>query len=233
LTKSQVASLRQFTASFNFTTSPSLNSKSNLNSNTKSLMMPQTKSLTTTPALNHKKSFKITKEKRRSAKSDCTPSPSVISGATQWYTTEDITNGTPIFELTEELTPKRPLRSEVEKEKRLSRPSSGQFSRSSSLSITLRGTGSSGSSSNRDSVGTTDSSVSEEDSVPPPLPIKLREVDYYNLPNNENASFLYSQRNSLRNSMPVKNPAADPINFDDVPPIPPPKPPKNKNITNS
>jgi hypothetical protein len=103
LTKSQVASLRQFTASFNFTTSPSLNSKSNLNSNTKSLMMPQTKSLTTTPALNHKKSFKITKEKRRSAKSDCTPSPSVISGATQWYTTEDITNGTPIFELTEEV----------------------------------------------------------------------------------------------------------------------------------
>lgn len=30
--------------------------------------------------------------------------------------------------------------------------------------------------------GTTDSTNSEEDSVPPPLPVKLREADYCNLP---------------------------------------------------
>lgn len=120
------------------------------------------------------------------------------------------------------------MRSEVEKEKRLSRPSSGQFSsRSSSTSVTLRGTGSSGSSSNRDSVGTTDSSVSEEDVVPPPIPVKQRSGDYCNLPtNSENTSFLYSQRNSTRTSIQVTMEC----NFDDVPPTPPPKPPKNKNI---
>ena len=138
-----------------------------------------------------------------------------------------------IYIISLQLTPKRPLRSEVEKEKRLSRPTSGQFSsRSSSLSVTLRGAGSSGSSSNRDSVGTTDSSVSEEDIVPPPIPLKQREVDYCNLPNNENTSFLYSQRNSTRTSLQVKIPAPDPDGgFDDTPPTPPPKPPKNKNIS--
>ncbi|XP_008197863.2 dedicator of cytokinesis protein 1 isoform X2 [Tribolium castaneum] len=231
LTKSQVASLKQFTSSFNFATSPSISSKSSISSNTKSLLVSPSKSLTTTPALNHKKSFKITREKRRSSKSDHTPSPSLLP-ATQWYTTDENTNGSPIFELTEELTPKRPLRSEVEKEKRLSRPPSGQFSsRSSSISVTLRGTGSS-SSSNRDSVGTTDSSVSEEDAVPPPLPLKTREVDYCNLPNSENTSFLYSQRNSVRTSLKIQVQAADPISFDDVPPTPPPKPPKNKSISN-
>lgn len=56
-----------------------------------------------------------------------------------------------------QLTPKRPLRSEVEKEKRLSRPPSGQFSNSSSRPpsslVTIRGNNSSGNSSNRDSVG--------------------------------------------------------------------------------
>lgn len=132
------------------------------------------------------------------------------------------------------MTPKRPLRSEVEKEKRLSRPPSGQFSRPNSMSATIRGAGSSGNSSNRDSVGTTDSSVSEEDaaSVPPPLPVKLRELDYCNLPNNnENTSFLYSPRNSMRGSLQIKVAIVDPVDFDDVPPTPPPKPPKNKRET--
>lgn len=41
----------------------------------------------------------------------------------------------------------------MEKEKRLSRPTSGQYSRPNSLSITIRGAGSSGTSSNRDSIG--------------------------------------------------------------------------------
>jgi len=137
-----------------------------------------------------------------------------------------------VFELRQELTPKRPLRSEIEKEKRLSRPPSGQFSRPSSLTVTLRTTSSSGNSSNRDSVGTTDSSISEEDMVPPPLPAKLRESDYCNLPNAscENTSFLYTYRNSLRSSVHVKLPPPEPIDDDDPPPLPPPKPPKNKCI---
>lgn len=136
-----------------------------------------------------------------------------------------------MFELRQELTPKRPLRSEVEKEKRLSRPPSGQFSRPPSLTVILRTTNSSGNSSNRDSVGTTDSSVSEEDVLPPPLPVKLREADYCNLPNStcENTSFLYTYRNSLRSSsVHPKLPPPEPIDKDDPPPLPPPKPPKNK-----
>lgn len=81
-------------------------------------------------------------------------------------------------------------------------------------------------------MGTNESSVSEEDMMPPPLPAKLREVDYCNLPNNENTSFLYSHRSSIRTSLKIQVPAPDQINFDDVPPTPPPKPPKNKNISN-
>lgn len=119
----------------------------------------------------------------------------------------------------------------MEKEKRLSRPPSGQFSRSSSISVTIRGTGSSASSSNRDSVGTTDSSVSEEDvMVPPPLPLKQKEVDYCNISTSENPSFLYSARSSIRTSLQIKIPPPEIVDFDDVPPTPPPKPPKNKNI---
>lgn len=84
------------------------------------------------------------------------------------------------------------------------------------------------------STGTTDSSISEEDPIPPPLPIKLRDVDYTILPsNNENYSFLYSHRNSsLRTSFHLKSVMTDPLEmtFDDsdVPPTPPPKPPKIK-----
>lgn len=130
-------------------------SKSSQNNiSTKSLLSPS-KTLVGTTSLSHKKSTKTPKEKRRSSKGDSISSSSVSSG-TQWYTAESVeTNGTqPVFELRQELTPKRPLRSEVEKEKRLSRPSSGQFSsRPNSISVTIRGTSSSGTSSNRDSVG--------------------------------------------------------------------------------
>ncbi|KAL3270032.1 hypothetical protein HHI36_009088 [Cryptolaemus montrouzieri] len=180
---------------------------------------------------------KTPKEKRRSSKAEIhsTASMSVGSG-TQWYTNDNEnnsqSNGITLFELTQELTPKRPLRSEVEREKRLSRPPSGQFVRPTSTSSILRGTNSSGASSNRDSVGTTDSSISEEDAIPPPLPAKLRiEVnsDYCNL---ENTSFLYSFRHSTRSSVPISNiqvpMVTSPQNDDDVPPTPPPKPPKNK-----
>ncbi|XP_025835960.1 dedicator of cytokinesis protein 1 [Agrilus planipennis] len=211
----------------------------------KSLLSPS-KSLTNTPSLTHKISrSKTPKEKRRSSKSD--HSEKTYSN-TQWYTVEDenaTQNGTvvPLVELRQELTPKRPLRSEVEREKRLSRPTSGQFSRPSSLTITLTTCSSSGNSSNRDSIGTTDSSVSEEDPVPPPLPAKVKEVDYYNISNNnninnnnynssasENISFLYNYRNSLRTVMNHTILSPDPID-DGPPPTPPPKPPKTKTIT--
>ncbi|KAK6633076.1 hypothetical protein RUM43_012819 [Polyplax serrata] len=109
----------------------------------------------------------------------------------QWYTGPEISvvqspgSVTPVFELRQELTPKRPLRSEVEKEKRLSRPTSGQFSVgkfTQALSITSRLSQASLQSSNRDSTGTTESTTSEEDQIPPPLPVKQREADYCNLP---------------------------------------------------
>ncbi|XP_053682558.1 dedicator of cytokinesis protein 1 isoform X2 [Sabethes cyaneus] len=96
----------------------------------------------------------------------------------------------PMVELTEELHPKRPLRSEVEKEKRLSRPPSVV---TPTLSIkTLTGgsvdttsLGSAESSSNRNSIITNGSTTSEDDLVPPPLPMKTRDSDYSNLPLND------------------------------------------------
>ncbi|KRG01267.1 dedicator of cytokinesis protein 1 isoform X1 [Drosophila mojavensis] len=74
--------------------------------------------------------------------------------------------------LTEELTPKRPLRSEKEKERRLSRPVSIPTPSASIKNFTdIR---SLSESSNRNSVETTDS-TSEEDIRPPPLPAKTRD----------------------------------------------------------
>uniref|UniRef100_A0A182XWS8 Signaling protein n=1 Tax=Anopheles stephensi TaxID=30069 RepID=A0A182XWS8_ANOST len=103
------------------------------------------------------------------------------------------TNSLPVVELTQELHPKRPLRSEVEKEKRLSRPPSiatptmggrplpgpnGTAAGGDTNSI-----GSAESSSNRNSIITNGSTTSEEDGVPPPLPLKTRtDADYTNLP---------------------------------------------------
>ncbi|GFG33105.1 hypothetical protein Cfor_10663, partial [Coptotermes formosanus] len=130
------------------------------------------------------------KSDRDSASSTQPPTPT-----SQWYTTAEqelsfpiITSlGTmPVFELRQELTPKRPLRSEVERGRRLSRPSSGQFQPSGRISTTAipnaRFNGSSTTPcSNRDSR-TTDSTASEEDMLPPPLPQKTRDVDYCNLP---------------------------------------------------
>nr|CAD7428797.1 unnamed protein product [Timema monikensis] len=99
---------------------------------------------------------------------------------TQWYMasplpadTDRITwaVGTPVFELRQEngptkngtclslargqLTPKRPLRSEVERERRLSRPSCGQFppTRLSTTGANMTTARFNGSSSNRDSIG--------------------------------------------------------------------------------
>lgn len=81
---------------------------------------------------------------------------------------------TPLFELTEELTPKRPLRSEVEREKRLSRTQS-QITATGKID---NGSVSGESSNSRNSIITTDSQTSEED--PPPLPAKtFRDSDSF------------------------------------------------------
>lgn len=75
-------------------------------------------------------------------------------------------------------------------------------------------------------LDTTDSNVSEEDAVPPPLPIKMREQECQSLPV-ENQSFLYSVRNSMRASLQINfSPPESPD--PEVPPSPPPKPPRNK-----
>nr|CAD7415325.1 unnamed protein product [Timema poppensis] len=116
---------------------------------------------------------KRNKDKRRSsrgkAERDSNPqtlavTPTTTTPTTQWYMasplpadTDRITwaVGTPVFELRQELTPKRPLRSEVERERRLSRPSCGQFppTRLSSTGANTTTARFNGSSSNRDSIG--------------------------------------------------------------------------------
>lgn len=73
---------------------------------------------------------------------------------------------------------------------------------------------------------TTDSNISEEDLIPPPLPAKLRELEFSSLPV-ENTSFLYSSRNSVRTTLQIKLSTPEP-DAEDVPPSPPPKPPRNK-----
>ncbi|XP_019762944.2 dedicator of cytokinesis protein 2 isoform X3 [Dendroctonus ponderosae] len=216
-------------------------------SNTRSLLGSPSKSLSATPSLSYKKSTKMSKRRRSKTETVSMSSPS--SGAAQWYTMEEsfstsaastpTGNGpaTPPIELTQEvyrlqLHPKRPLRSEVEKEKRLSRPSSGQFSRPASISLQVRGTSSSGTSSNRDSIGTTDSNISEEDLLPPPLPAKHKDSmpDFSSLTINENLSFLHARNSVTRYSCQVRETSLHrgEVEQADIPPSPPPKPPKTK-----
>lgn len=132
-----------------------------------------------------------------------------------------------------QLTPKRPLRSEADKERRLSNRWSGQsqtYLRSASNG--LDGSHHSIGKGNRDSVGTTDSTASEDD-PPPPLPLKTREVDYCNLP--DDSSFNYCSTTSLASITRtlVFRPTAKsklPVPVDGLlvdagkPPTPPPKP---------
>ncbi|KMQ98258.1 dedicator of cytokinesis protein 1 [Lasius niger] len=129
-----------------------------------------------------------------------------------------------------QLTPKRPLRSEAEKERRISNRWSGQSQHylrniNNELEPSSLGKG------NRDSVGTTDSTASEDD-PPPPLPIKMREADYCNLPEelSSNQCPASGTLNNLnKSSGQWKNKLPTPTD-DDVdshsnkPPTPPPKP---------
>lgn len=129
-----------------------------------------------------------------------------------------------------QLTPKRPLRSEAEKERRMSNRWSGQSQHylrnlNNELEASSLGKG------NRDSVGTTDSTASEDD-PPPPLPIKMREADYCNLPEelSSNQCLASSTLNNLNKSPGQwKNKLPTPTDDDldghsNKPPTPPPKP---------
>ncbi|XP_031633259.1 dedicator of cytokinesis protein 1 isoform X4 [Contarinia nasturtii] len=159
---------------------------------------------------------------------------------------------TPVVELTEELTPKRPLRSEVEREKRLSRPTSIV---SPSIKGSQTGVDSqslSGDSSNRNSIVTTDSTTSEDDSIPaPPLPPKTRDSnDYSNLPitcvnihdscGSENYSIVVGRWGHHNRPLPAEPLCISNSSYDYVdaqtliennkrprPPTPPPKPSRN------
>ncbi|KAL9893363.1 dedicator of cytokinesis protein myoblast city isoform 3-T4 [Glossina fuscipes fuscipes] len=176
-TRPQTSSIKSTFASFNFNTRPSLGHS------------PSTKS----------KTKDKTPSKRRSMKKLDREILSLPVANSQWYTSPLSTiTSTPEREvnntitsasntslanktldpkvLTEELTSKRPLRSEKEKERRLSRPASIATPTASMKGYSLADNHSlSGAeSSNRNSVDTTDS-TSEEDLRPPPLPAKTRD----------------------------------------------------------
>ncbi|XP_034662928.1 dedicator of cytokinesis protein 1 isoform X1 [Drosophila subobscura] len=170
-------------------------------------------SFNTRPSLGHSPSTKSSKNKdktpakRRSMKKD---REALSFPSSQWYTPPLTTiTSTPEKEinmsigslasasnsslsgpktpdphvLTEELTPKRPLRSEKDKERRHSRPAS-IATPTASIKNFPNDTRSLSESSNRNSVETTDS-TSEEDIRPPPLPAKTRDsTDFTSLSHN-------------------------------------------------
>ncbi|RVE51535.1 hypothetical protein evm_003805 [Chilo suppressalis] len=183
-------------------------------------------------------------DKRRARKSEVGASAS----GSQWYTSHS-TNGTatpiptantintnttnnnvstetpsasPLRELRQELVTERPLRAEVERERRLSQ-------RTSLLT-------SSAPPSNRDSMGTTDSN--QDDEEPPPLPEKLshrsmdldgdnnNNSDTTPLPPRNNYDMVWTPRGSfLYNSIAMRRNTGV-----DKPPTPPPK---KKNAQNN
>ncbi|KAM3958048.1 LOW QUALITY PROTEIN: dedicator of cytokinesis protein myoblast city [Aphomia sociella] len=185
------------------------------------------------------------RDKRRARKNSMYGIKSEIgtpASGSQWYTSHATPNGTashntsvssvtqldtptasPLRELRQELVTERPLRSDVERERRLSQ-------RTSLLT--------SAPPSNRDSMGTTDSNHDDEE--PPPLPEKLshrsldldadnNNLESNQLPNRNNydlvlpptrGSFLYNSLAMRRNT----------TAGEEKPPTPPPK---KKNIHNN
>ncbi|XP_075232677.1 dedicator of cytokinesis protein myoblast city [Lycorma delicatula] len=228
LTRSQVTGLKSFV---NFSSTGTLTRAGSGHS--KSVSVPASPLKTSTGSSKKDKKRRPGRSQSKASDRESTTSWGSIastSSNSQWYTQTDpvdtcsiittVSPTTPVIELRQELTPKRPLRSEVEKEKRMSRPTSGQLPpRLTSCAIN-------GSGSNRDSVGTTDSTASEEDGIPPALPQKHREADYCNLPDAEpQITVLTPIVARVRN----KPPPPEPIEKDDeIPPTPPPKRPSLK-----
>ncbi|XP_076759592.1 dedicator of cytokinesis protein myoblast city isoform X3 [Xylocopa sonorina] len=246
LTRSQVATFKSL-APFNFNNSTpssgnqnvSLSRNSSIRSHILSTASLQKALGSPSPGTNKKKDSK----RRSSRKSDSCASTKSDQSTSQWYTTTDVSTQhmsmpatplmssyptTPIFELRQELTPKRPLRSEVEKERRISNRLSGQSQHY--LRNVNNGTDSSSiGKGNRDSIGTTDSTASEDD-PPPPLPVKTREADYCNLPEELpvqhcGTGSLNNFNRSLGQWSKTKLPTpTDDLDIQTKPPTPPPKP---------
>ncbi|XP_058798317.1 dedicator of cytokinesis protein 1 isoform X2 [Phymastichus coffea] len=247
LTRSQVAALKSL-ATFNFNSGsyisgfPSVGLTRN-NASTRSHILSTTSLQKALGNSNTGTNKKKDSKRRSSRKSDSANNSKAEQPTSQWYTMPEpiqiqssplISASTPslvaspVFELRQELTPKRPLRSEAEKERRLSNRWSGQsqsYLRSLSNGLDTHSLGK----GNRDSIGTTDSTASEDD-PPPPLPIKTREVDYCNLP--DDSSINYCSVNSLasitrtaiyrpKSKLPIP---IDSFDGHGKPPTPPPKP---------
>ncbi|XP_059611933.1 dedicator of cytokinesis protein 1 isoform X1 [Phlebotomus argentipes] len=216
---------------------------------------------------NAKKSKEKSSNKRRSSRKIDRESLNVTTS--QWYTgtltpitstppekdtTSICSNGssaltTPtnslVVELTEELTPKRPLRSEIERERRLSRTASIVTPTNSIRGLPGDSNSVSDAESNRNSIVTTDSTASDEDLIPPPLPAKTRDsTDYTNLPNEESNCGVPPRQNirSSSSNKPLPQlPIVVNVNYEYVearnfcignderkrPPTPPPKPTRN------
>ncbi|XP_020283330.1 dedicator of cytokinesis protein 1 isoform X3 [Pseudomyrmex gracilis] len=244
LTRSQVATFKSL-ASFNFNNStPSSGAQTvslSRNNSVRSHIL-STASLQKALGSPSPGTYKKKDSKRRSArKSDSITVTKTEQPTSQWYTTTDISHSstssitslisnlhtTPVFELRQELTPKRPLRSEVEKERRMSNRWSGQsqhyLRNNNGMDSNYLGKG------NRDSIGTTDSTASEDD-PPPPLPIKMREADYCNLPEElstnqckvDNMNNLNKSPGQWKEKLPT--PTDDDLDNHSKPPTPPPKP---------
>ncbi|KAH0557836.1 dedicator of cytokinesis protein 2 isoform X1 [Cotesia glomerata] len=194
--------------------------------------------------------------KRRSArKSDSANLVKQDLSTSQWYTTPEISpqpsvaqapvtvssvSSPPPIELRQQLKASRPLRSEAEKERRVSSRWSLQsqsYIRNSQDDQT-DSNDSHDQKINRDSVGTTDSTASEED-LPPPLPMKMRETDYCSFSSQISTDYYTSSANIksiISESLDIKLMSASiDDSFDNLskPPTPPPKPKVNRALLNS
>ncbi|PSN51994.1 Dedicator of cytokinesis protein 1 [Blattella germanica] len=263
LTRSQVATIKNFATTFNFAninatntlgrspasqygnsshkqfsiSSPTVTTRSQ-SMFSKSSGSPSLKGMSKRDK-SSKENKRRSSHKQRERSSSNTPVTSPVP-TSQWYTTPEqealppsYSSGAtaPVFELRQELTPKRPLRSEMERERRQSRPSSGQFITSGRFStisnITLKYNDSQVTlCSNRDSIATTDSTASEEDAIPPPLPQKTKEADYCNLPDDADIPSVVVTAPSTPRVI-NKPPPPEPIEKG-APPTPPPKKPTFK-----
>lgn len=140
----------------------------------------------------------------------------------------------PIIELRQELTPSRPLRSEAEKERRIS----SRWSIQSQPYAFSNSSGNIGGSSeqvyindtlkmNRDSLDTvsdnTITTITSDEDPPPPLPIKMRESD----------SCHFSSLIAIDNDLNKLSISLNDDNFEisTKPPTPPPKPKRPKHIS--
>ncbi|XP_026674071.1 dedicator of cytokinesis protein 1 isoform X3 [Ceratina calcarata] len=222
LTRSQVATFKSL-ASFNFnnnstaspgTQSVNLSRNSSIRSHILSTASLQKALGSPNPGTNKKKD-----SKRRSArKSDSASSTKSDQPTSQWYTTTDVSQiiSTPVTPLISSYPTSPIFELRQESQHYLRNINNGLDSGS-------LGKG------NRDSIGTTDSTTSEDD-PPPPLPVKTREADYCNLPeelpvqhcgtgisNNINRSLGQWSKNKL------PTPTED-LDVQTKPPTPPPKP---------